>query len=126
MKRMRGASLPSPGQKPTPRADAVGPAGAPPRPRPPPPAGGVCAPAPADACASVGGAAGAGAATGCSVCAQISLPVSPSSATTRVPLDTYITPFTTSGTDVAPPPRRIVHASFSDETLLALICFSGE
>src|SRR5688572_19006291 len=80
---------------------------------------------PADAAASVGGAAGAGAAA-CSVCAQISLPVSPSSATTRVPLETYITPLTTSGTDVAPPPRRVVHASFSDDTLLVLICFSGE
>jgi hypothetical protein len=60
------------------------------------------------------------------VYAQISLPVSPSSATTRVPLETYITPLTTSGTEVAPPPSRVVQASFSDETLLTLICFNGE
>src|SRR6187401_3586836 len=100
----RAAVVPSPGQYPTPRCDATAIGGPPPR-RPPPagvrPAGGAAG---ADACASLTGAGGAGAAG--TVYDQISLPVSASSATTCGPLDAYITPPTTSGTEVAPPPSR--------------------
>src|SRR5262245_66055878 len=98
----RGAVPPSPGQYPTPRCDAAGAGGPPPRRPPPRPGGGAAA---AAACASLTGGAGAAGAAGTAK-DQISLPVSASSATTCGPLDAYITPPTTSGTELAPPPRR--------------------
>jgi hypothetical protein len=60
------------------------------------------------------------------VYAHTSLPVSPSMATTQRPLDTYITPSTTSGTDDPPPPIGNVQACCSRATLPGLICVSGE
>src|SRR5512132_1490085 len=121
----RAAVPASPRQYPTPRCEAAGTGGPPPR-RPPPagasPGGGAAA---AGACASLTGGGGAAGAAG-TVKAQTSFPVSASSATTRGPLDANITPSTTNGTDVAPPPSRYVHACFSDATLLVLICVRGE
>src|SRR5688572_30417448 len=84
MKRMRGGAVPSPGQKLTPRVDAVGPL-PPPGPPPPPGPGGRAAPS------GAGGGAG-------NTYSHTSEPVSPSRATTRSRLGKYMTPPTTIGT----------------------------
>ncbi len=60
------------------------------------------------------------------VCDQTSVPVSASSATTRRPLETYMVPLMTSGTEEAPPVIANVHACRSVPTFAAVICVSGE